>query len=78
MDNIEFLISLKEAFLSVSKKLNMTFEVHLFNFNDVNLYGQYIDIEFVDYIRSEKKFKNKEDLKDQLLRDKTLCMSIIS
>ena len=36
----------------------MTFEVHLFNFNDVNLYGQYIDIEFVDYIRCEKKFNN--------------------
>ena len=63
---------------TISKKLNMAFEVHLFNFSDNNLYGQYIDIEFVDYIRSEKKFNSKEDLKDQLLKDKLLCKSMIN
>ena len=53
-------------------------EVHLFNYNKYDLYDKYITIEFVDYIRSEKKFDNKEDLKQQLEKDKEYCMSILN
>ena len=55
-----------------------TFEAHLFNYDKYDLYDKYIAIEFVDYIRSEKKFKNREDLKKQLEKDKEYCMSILN
>ena len=52
-------------------------EVHLFNYDKFDLYNQFIEIEFVDYIRSEKKFGNKEELKEQLMKDKEYCKSLI-
>jgi len=53
---------------------NMTsIEVHIFNYTNFDLYNQIIDIEFVDYVRSEIKFENIEDLKLQLIKDKEYC-----
>ncbi len=43
-------------------------EVHLFNFSG-NLYNKYLTVEFVKFIRKEKKFKNVEHLKKQIKVD---------
>lgn len=45
-----------------------TIEAHLFNCNE-NLYGQYLTLEFVKFIRGEKKFESKETLAAQILSD---------
>jgi riboflavin kinase / FMN adenylyltransferase len=43
-------------------------EVHIFNFSG-NLYNKYLSIEFVEFIRKEKKFKNVNQLKKQIKND---------
>ena len=43
-------------------------EVHLFNF-DKNLYNKYLTVNFVKFIRKEKKFKNIGQLKKQIKID---------
>ncbi len=43
-------------------------EVHLFNFSG-NLYNKYLRVEFLKFIRSEKKFKNVDQLKKQISID---------
>ena len=40
-------------------------EVHLFNFSE-NLYNKYLTVDFLKFIRKEKKFKNIEQLKKQI------------
>lgn len=52
-------------------------EVHIFDFDRFDLYDQFIEIEFIDYIRPEVKFDNKEQLKKQLIKDKEYCKSLI-
>ena len=63
---------------TISREKNRRVEVHLFNYDDFNLYRQFIEIEFVDYIRSEIKFNNKAELKCQLSKDKEYCESLIT
>jgi riboflavin kinase/FMN adenylyltransferase len=43
-------------------------EVHIFNFSG-NLYNKYLSVEFVKFIRKEKKFKNVNQLKKQIQSD---------
>ncbi len=43
-------------------------EVHLFNFSG-NLYDKYLLVEFLKFIRKEKRFKNLDQLKKQIKRD---------
>ena len=43
-------------------------EVHLFNFSG-NLYNKYLTVEFLRFIRKEKKFNNLELLKKQIKAD---------
>ena len=43
-------------------------EVNIFNFNE-NLYNKYLTIEFINFIRKEKKFKNINKLKKQINLD---------
>jgi len=43
-------------------------EIHLFNFSG-NLYNKYLTVEFLKFIRSEKKFKNVNELKSQIRTD---------
>ena len=43
-------------------------EVHIFNFS-MNLYNKHLTIEFIDFIRKEKKFKNINQLKKQINLD---------
>ncbi len=50
------------------------FESHIFNFSE-NLYGKKIAVEFVDFIRDEKKFNSLEELKEQIQKD---CLDTVS
>lgn len=43
-------------------------EAHLFDFTE-DLYGQELEIEFLDFIRPEKKFNGLDELKNQIARD---------
>ena len=43
-------------------------EVHIFNFSG-NLYNKYLSIEFLRFIRKEKKFKNVDQLRKQIKSD---------
>ena len=43
-------------------------EVHLFNFSG-NLYNKYLTVDFMKFIRREKKFKNVDQLKRQVKSD---------
>ena len=43
-------------------------EVHLFNFSR-NIYNKYLTVEFLKFIRKEKKFKGANQLKKQIMND---------
>ena len=43
-------------------------EVHLFNFSG-NLYNKLLSVEFLKFIRKEKKFKNVNQLRSQIKKD---------
>ncbi len=53
---------------TVSNMQQRVAEVHLLNFNG-NLYGQVLQVEFVERIRNEQKFESLEALVEQLHRD---------
>ena len=50
-------------------------EVHIIDF-DEDLYGKNIKIEIVKQIRQEKKFKNLEELKNQINEDIRACSEL--
>ncbi len=43
-------------------------EVHLFNYSG-NLYNKYLSVEFIKFIRAEKKFRNAKQLQKQIKSD---------
>jgi riboflavin kinase/FMN adenylyltransferase len=53
-----------------------TIEVHIFDFN-MDIYGTFVSICFIDRIRDEKKFDDIESLKEQLKRDMTNSKNIL-
>ncbi|WP_435148643.1 bifunctional riboflavin kinase/FAD synthetase [Candidatus Pelagibacter bacterium nBUS_32] len=50
-------------------------EVHLFNFSG-NLYNKYLSVEFLKFIRKEKKFKNVNYLRAQITKDLNIAKKI--
>lgn len=51
-------------------------EVNIFDFHE-NIYSQSLKIEFLNFIRHEKKFDNIEQLQEQLENDEQVCRSLI-
>lgn len=49
-------------------------EVHIFDFFS-EIYKEYVTIKFLKFIRTEKKFRNLVELKNQLFKDKELAIS---
>lgn len=47
---------------------NVKLETFILDFDD-DLYGEFIEIEFIEYLRKDIKFKNKEELIQQLEKD---------
>ncbi|MEO9965087.1 MAG: bifunctional riboflavin kinase/FAD synthetase [Reichenbachiella sp.] len=56
--------------------LNKVIEAHIFDFNE-DIYSQTVKIEFVQFLREEKKFDSLEDLKSQLEKDKTSSLLLL-
>jgi riboflavin kinase / FMN adenylyltransferase len=54
-----------------------TIEVNILDF-DGEIYGEQLTLEFVDYIRDEKKFASLEDLVDAIKNDEQVTRSIFS
>lgn len=52
-------------------------EAHLFNFND-DIYGEMLEIEFLEFIRPEKKFKNVEELVKNIQKDCLIAKKFIT
>ena len=50
------------------KQKKILLEVHLFNYSG-NLYNKLLSVEFIKFIREEKKFKNVNQLKSQIKKD---------
>jgi riboflavin kinase/FMN adenylyltransferase len=55
---------------------DLTIEVNIFDF-DQQIYGEQITITFVDRLRDEKKFKDREALKAQLAKDREAALKIL-
>lgn len=54
---------------TVKEKGNLLPEIHIFDF-DEDIYDKEISVEFLSFIREEKKFNSIDDLKFQLQKDK--------
>ena len=57
---------------TVSRDAKRVLEIHLFDF-DGDLYGLEMEVEFLRFIRGEKKFVSLEDLRAQIARDVESC-----
>lgn len=51
-------------------------EAHLLDF-DGDLYGQFVEVEFAEFLRSEKRFGSIDELKQQLHKDIEKCREIL-
>lgn len=51
-------------------------EAHVLDF-DGDLYGQKVEVEFVDFLRSERRFGGIDELKEQLAKDTARCRTIL-
>ncbi len=51
-------------------------ETHIFDFSD-NIYNKKLEIEFVEYIRSEQKFNSIDELRIQIDKDVEVAKSIL-
>lgn len=49
-------------------KKNVNIETYVFNFNK-DIYGKYLEMQFIKKIREEKKFRSLESLKNQIKKD---------
>lgn len=54
-----------------------TIEVHIFDFN-IDIYGENIEVFFIERIRDEKRFSSVTELKEQLHNDKLTSEKILS
>mgnify|MGYP006285359783 CR=1 FL=1 len=55
---------------------NRTIEVNIFDF-DQEIYGDKLQLEFIDFIREDSAFTSLEDLSAQLAQDREAAMSIL-
>lgn len=60
-----------------NRTLRKSIEVHIFNFSQ-KIYRKHIKIEFLKYLRAERKFSSPENLITQLKRDKKSAFAYFS
>jgi riboflavin kinase/FMN adenylyltransferase len=81
--SIELDSSLYFGMMSIGKNPTVTdediikCEVNIFDFGE-NIYGKDIKINFIEYLRNEKKFDSLEDLKKQMTCDREKSLKIIN
>ncbi len=61
---------------TVTDEESLKLEVNIFDF-DSEIYGSKIEVQFVDFLRSEEKFSSLEELKRQMLIDKNNSKEIL-
>jgi len=61
---------------TVAIRMENRVEVHLFHF-DKDIYGKKIRIEFVDFLRSDRRFNSLADLQAQLIKDRADAQKIL-
>ncbi len=76
INNVKFNGMLNIGTRPTLNKETSTIEVNIFNF-DKDIYNKEIEIEFIERIRGEHKFKTIEDLKQQLILDKKTSISLL-
>ena len=54
---------------TIGKLETLKLETHIFDF-DKMIYGESIKVQFIDFLREERKFDSLDDLKNQLYKDK--------
>ena len=57
-------------------KKELRIEANIFDFSN-NLYGRFVEIEFIDYLRKDKKFRQISNLIKQLEKDKENALKIL-
>lgn len=62
---------------TVANENNIKIEINIFDFNE-NIYGQTLQIEFVERLRDEFKFNSVDELKEQLAKDKVTSQNILN
>ncbi|MEO8209186.1 MAG: bifunctional riboflavin kinase/FAD synthetase [bacterium] len=81
--SIEIDGKLYSGMMSIGKNPTVSFddsikvEVNIFDF-DENIYGKIIKVNFINYIRDEKKFDSLEELKKQMSLDKEVSLKQIT
>lgn len=78
---VEFYGSWFNGMLNVGKRPTVDgrskqMEVNIFDFNQT-IYGETLVVQFVDYIRNERKFSDIQELKNQLISDKNQILEMI-
>ncbi|MDX1903747.1 MAG: bifunctional riboflavin kinase/FAD synthetase [Thermonemataceae bacterium] len=58
---------------TLQKQNDLRIEVHLLNFEQ-EIYDEYLELHFIDFIRENIKFENLEQLTQQLAEDKIICI----
>lgn len=61
---------------TVNQDGNITIETNIFDF-DSDIYGKTIKIEFISFIRAERKFADVDELKNQMNKDIELAQKIL-
>ena len=59
-----------------AKNKSVRIEVHIFDFCK-NIYGKFLEIQFVKLIRADKKFASLKDLTNQIRKDMLTCRKIL-
>lgn len=62
---------------TIDKNLKRSIEVHIFDLSR-DLYGQKLLISFIDRLRDEMKFKNVDELKIQLIKDRQDALALLN
>ena len=53
-------------------------EVHLLDETDINLYGQHVEVHYIEYIRGDEVFEDAEALKAQIEADIAAIRNVLA
>ena len=52
-------------------------EVHLIDESDIDLYGQHVEVSYIEYIRGDRVFEDAEKLKEQIAADLAAIRTVL-